>query len=520
MTISSEEKTAKKMPTVWLVGAGPGDPGLLTRRGAAKIEQAEVLVYDKLVHPGILSLAPAGCEKIYVGKEPGRHSLPQEEICQLLVRKAREGKRTVRLKGGDPLVYGRGAEEAKLLAGEGVPFGIVPGVTAAVAAAAYSGVPLTERNTSSSVVFLTGHEDPKKEEMVIDWEFWGSTAATLCIYMGMGHLAEICRRLMAGGRSPETPATVIQSATWSQQRSVRGSLQHLPDLVSAEKIGPPAMILIGETVRWAEEIDWFPHRPLAGARVAITRNREGQGRLKPLLEEQGAEVLELPLIKVSPLPNEKVWQEVVETFGTYDWLVFSSRVGAEIFFRRFLEQFSDLRALGAVRIAAVGEGTAEVIRGYHLTVDVIPPVFTGDAMVEAMMAENDLDSYGILVVTGTLGGKVIEERLREEGRAIVDRLELYETRPTDLSEIPDLQEYREGGADYMVFTSSSAVESFAQRAKDFLPGEGARTPQPVSFGPRTSETLEAKGLTAQIALANPSNEGLVEALVNHCQGKV
>ncbi|MCH8474876.1 MAG: uroporphyrinogen-III C-methyltransferase [Opitutales bacterium] len=515
MTLSAEEKTRKNLPTVWLVGAGPGDPGLLTRMGAARIEEAEVLVYDKLVHPGILSLAPPGCERIFVGKEAGRHSLPQEEICQLLVQKAREGKRTVRLKGGDPLVYGRGAEEAKLLAGEGIPFGIVPGVTAAVAAAAYSGVPLTERNTSSSVVFLTGHEDPLKAEMVIDWEYWGGSTATLCIYMGMGNLPEITRRLIDGGRSPTTPATVIQSATWPQQRSVRGELQHLPDLVSAENIGPPAMILIGETVRWAEEIDWHSHRPLSGARVAITRNREGQGRLKPLLEEQGAEVLELPLIKISPLPNTKVWPEVMETFGTYDWLVFSSRIGAEIFFRRFLEHFSDLRALGAVRIAAVGEGTAEVVRGYHLAVDVIPPVATGDSLVEAMMAENDLDSYGILVVTGNLGGKVLEERLREEGRAIVDRLELYETSPTDLSEIPALEDFRQGGADYMVFTSSSAVESFTERVGDFLPREGARTPQPVSFGPRTSETLKGKGLTAGISLENPSIEALVEALVSH-----
>lgn len=500
------------MGRVALVGAGPGAPDLITVAGRQWIERAGVLVYDNLVDRRLISLAPADCEKIYVGKEAGRHTLPQEEIGNLLVQKAREGLTVVRLKGGDPLVYGRGGEEARRLREAGIPFLIVPGVTAAVAAAAYAGIPLTQRNTSSAVVFLTGHEDPEKGETVVDWKAWGASDATLCLYMAVGKWPMIAASLQEGGRSPETPGAAIRWASLGRQQTIRATLATLEQEMAQADFGAPAVLVVGEVVDGSEDLDWFSRLPLRGKQVVLTRNHEQQSVFRARLEELGAEVLELPLIAVQPKREPKVWDEVMETFGTYDWLVFSSPNGAEIFMRDFISQFRDVRALGACRLAAVGAATAAVLQSYHLEVDVIPEVATADGLVDAMMEQGDLDSYGILVVTGNLGGETLVQRLTEEGRAIVDRLEVYETAPQALEAMPDGDRFRREGADYMVFTSSSAVESFVSRAAEFQLLPGARSPEPVSFGPRTTEALQKAGLKPRLALEKPGLEALINLL--------
>lgn len=497
---------------VALVGAGPGAPDLITVAGRQWIERAETLVYDNLVDRRLVSLAPEGAEKIFVGKEAGRHTLPQEEIENILVSQAREGKVVVRLKGGDPLVYGRGAEEAVRLRQAGIPFCFVPGITAAVAAGAYAGLPLTRRNTSSAVVFLTGHEDPEKRVPTVDWEYWGSTDATLCLYMAVGQWPRICESLQKGGRSASTPAAAVQWASLGRQKTVRATLSTLAEEMARVDLRAPAMIVIGDVVRGSPELDWFGDLPLRGKRVVLTRNHEQQGHFRERLEALGAEVLEIPLIAVRPKRDQKVWEEVMETFGTYDWLVFSSPNGANFFMKAFLEHFRDLRALGACRLAAVGSATAAVLTGYHLEVDVVPEVATADGLVDAMLEHGDLDSYGVLVVTGNLGGGTLVDRLTGEGRAIVDRLEVYENSPQPIEAMPDRERFCQEGADYMVFTSSSTVHSFTERAADFQRSPTARSPEPVSFGPQTTAALEKYGLKPRLQLTHPGLDELIELL--------
>ncbi|HLS27176.1 MAG TPA: uroporphyrinogen-III C-methyltransferase, partial [Opitutales bacterium] len=309
---------------VYLTGAGPGDPGLLTVRAKELLERADVVVYDYLVHPGLLDMCRRDCEKIYVGKKRGFHSKPQEEIEQILVEKAEAGFEVVRLKGGDPFVYGRGGEEAKRLARAGVSYEIVPGITAAVAAASYSGIPLTQRNTSSSVVFLTGHEDPLKKNLAIKWRDFAKLDATLCIYMGMGRLGEIVDELLAGGMSPDRPVAVIEWATLSRQRSVQANLDRIVGVVEEGNLSSPAIVIIGDVAACREELEWFEKRPLFGKRVVVTRNREQIGLLSKKLEAVGAEVLEIPLIEISEDRHPETADDVFAEFWSYEWIVFSS----------------------------------------------------------------------------------------------------------------------------------------------------------------------------------------------------
>lgn len=358
---------------VYLVGAGPGDLGLVTVRAKELISTADVVVYDYLLHPNLLAWCRPECEKICVGKRPHLHSVPQEEIEALLVDRARAGRCVVRLKGGDPFVFGRGGEEARRLAADRIPFQVVPGVTAAIAAGACTGIPLTQRNTNSAVVLLTGHEDPQTHTLAIDWRKYGALPdATLAIYMGMGQLRLILSELMAGGLPPGTPAAAVQWASLGRQRSVTGTAATLAGLVAAQKLDSPAVVLVGEAVRRREEIDWFEQRPLFGRRIVTTRAREQTGELRRKLEDLGADVLELALIDIKPFVDRDLTLEVFGEVGRYDWIVFTSANGVRHFFDLFLKAFRDLRALGVMRIACVGEATARAVRALHLEVEVCP----------------------------------------------------------------------------------------------------------------------------------------------------
>lgn len=498
---------------VYLVGAGPGDPGLATFRARELLAAADVVVYDYLVHPDLLTWCRAGCEKIYVGKQPHLHAIPQEEIESLLVARAREGKRVVRLKGGDPFVFGRGGEEARRLAAAGIPFEVVPGVTAALAAGAYAGIPLTQRNTSSALIFLTGHEDPEKHTLAIDWKKYGALSnATLAIYMGMGHLRDIMDGLTAGGLPPDTPAAVVQWASLGRQRSVAATAATLADRVEKAKLGPPAVVFVGEVVRHHREVDWFEHLPLFGRRIVVTRAGGQSGDLRHRLEALGAEVVSLPLIEIKGDADRETTVDVFEEIGGYDWLVFTSSNGVRHFFDLFFKAFKDLRSLGVMRIACVGETTARAVRDLHLDVEVCPKKAVAEELARALAATGGLDSAKVLVVTGNRNRDTLVKEL-EAARAIVDQFPVYRTDLANLADHPAADDFRRRGADAILFVSSSAVESYVAQAKSLQLGPEAEKPLTGSIGPVTSESMRKTGMTVDFEAGSASLEALVAALV-------
>jgi uroporphyrinogen III methyltransferase / synthase len=496
---------------VFLVGAGPGDPRLLTLRAKELIETADALVYDYLVHPALLEWARADCERVYVGKRAGFHALPQEEIEKLLVEKANAGKRVVRLKGGDPFVFGRGGEEARQLADDGIDFEVVPGISAALAAGAFAGIPLTHRELSSALILLTGHEDPAKVSPAVDWRAYAKSGVTLCIYMGMARLPQIVAELIAGGLDRTTPAACVQWASLGRQRSCAAELGDLPEVAKQAGLAAPAVIIIGEVTRFREKLDWFERRPLFGRRVAITRNREQAGELRSMLEEAGAEVLELPLVSIERSINPSTRDEVFAELGSYDWLIFSSANGVKHFFETFFERFKDLRSLGFVRIAAVGKATARAIEEHRLEVEVVPERATANDLADALIATGSLDSAKVLVVCGNLGSDPLIKRLESEGRAIVDRFEVYRTTKRDLSSEPAAEEFRQRGADAILFTSSSSARSFLDQAGSLALGPEARRPKAGSIGPSTTSAMRELKLPVDFEADDASLEALIEA---------
>lgn len=500
---------------VYLVGAGPGNVGLTTLRAKELISRCDVLVYDYLANPNLIDWCRPDCELLYVGKEAGRHSVPQDEIEQILVRHARAGKSVVRLKGGDPFVFGRGGEEAQTLAQNKLPFEIVPAVTAALSAGAYTGIPLTHRQYSSAVTFLTGHENPEKESFSVDFEKYAKTEDTLCIYMGMTKLPVIIECLLKGGKPAHTPVAVVQWASFNKQQKVIGTLETIVDLVQSAQIGSPAVIIVGEVVLLSQELDWFSNRPLSGKRVVITRSRGDQSKLAHLLEHAGAEVIRLPLIQVEygvdAVAAEDVWSEL----SRYEWIVFTSAHGVEGFFKEFFRKYKDLRCLGPMRIACVGKATARAVEKYHLEVDVVPEVFQADALAQDIMDFGSIEHTQILVVAGNKNDPSLVQTLEEQGRALVDVFQVYKTSKADISEDADVQSFRAAGADAIVFTSGSTVDSFIEQAEQLVLAKEARRPKFCSIGPITSDKLRSKKLPVDIQSPEASLSVLVESLIKH-----
>lgn len=499
---------------VYLVGAGPGDPGLITVRAQQLLGQADAVVYDYLVHPGLLGSCRPDCERVYVGKKSGFHSIPQEEIEAILVKLAKAKKRVVRLKGGDPFVYGRGGEEARTLVRNGIPFEVVPGITAAVAASAYAGIPLTQRNTSSSVIFLTGHEDPTKKSLLVKWREFAKLDATLCIYMGMGRLEEIVAELIAGGMNPEKPAAVVQWATLPRQRSVSATVSQLPEAVKEAGLSSPAIVIIGDVASCRDEIRWFETKPLFGRRVVITRNRSQVGELRERFEQLGAEVLELPLVEISGDPHPETLEDVFAEFWGYEWIVFTSANGVRHFFDQFFQRFKDVRALGGIRFAAIGEPTAREIESFRIEVELVAEKSTAEGMAEALIATESLDNAKVLVVTGNRNRDVLVKTL-EGAMAIVDALPVYRTDLAVLKENEVAEDFRTRGADLIVFTSSSAVTSFVQQAAQLKPGPEAQSPKACSLGPITSEKLRSVGITVEVEAKEQTLNSLVETVCEY-----
>jgi uroporphyrinogen III methyltransferase/synthase len=489
---------------VYLVGAGPGDPGLLTARALELIAAADVLLYDRLIPPGALDGARADAERVYVGKAPGNNALEQDEIEALMVDRAQQGMRVVRLKGGDPFVFGRGGEEAETLSAAGIAFEVVPGVTAGIAAPAYAGIPVTHRDDASAVAFVTGHEDPSKEETALDWPALAGFPGTLVLYMGVKNLPRIAERLAAGGRDPSEPAAAIERGTQPGQRVVVSTLAELPGAVAAAELRAPAILLFGPVAARRDAIAWLEHRPLHGLRVVVTRARAQASGMAADLRDLGAEVVELPAIRIEPRIEAPEVADAVAALHTYALVCLTSPNGVQLLFEAMATRGADARALANATIAAIGPGTAAALRERGLIADIVPERYVAESLVEAL-AEVDVGGRPVLVARAAEARDVLPDALRER-RALVDVVALYETvqeRPA-----PEAIEAA-ASADYVTFTSSSTVRNLLAAVGDRFPA-GARV---VSIGPVTSATARELGLEVHVEADRHEPAGLIEALV-------
>ena len=487
---------------VYLVGAGPGDPGLMTRRSLQLIASADAILYDRLIPRGALDGARADAELRYVGKEPGAPALTQEETNELLVQLGRAGKRVVRLKGGDPFVFGRGGEEAEALAAAGVPFEVVPGVTAGVAAPAYAGIPVTHREAASAVAFVTGHEDPEKPDSALDWDALARFPGTLVFYMGIKNLPLIAERLAGAGRDAEEAVAVVERGTHPGQRTIVDTLGGIAALVEAEEIRPPAITLVGAVAELRETIAWLERRPLHGEVVAVTRARAQASGLAARLAELGAEVVETPAIRIEPRPVEGELRAAIERIDEYALVCLTSPNGVRLLFDALGAGGRDARTLAGATVAAIGPGTAAELASRGIRADVVPERFVAEALVEALEPV-DVEGRRVLVARAAEARSVLPDALRARG-AEVDDVALYETVAEPLTDADRAALER---ATYVTFTSSSTVR--------FLLESGARPPagaRIVSIGPVTSATAEEHGLGVDVEAERHDIEGLVEAL--------
>jgi uroporphyrinogen III methyltransferase/synthase len=490
----------------YLVGAGPGDTGLLTLRGLEVLQTADVVVYDSLVNIELLRFTPEKCEHIDVGKRAGRHTMSQEEINQTLVEQVREGKQVVRLKGGDPFVFARGGEEVEAVDQAGFAFEVIPGISSGMAVPAYAGVPLTHRDCASNVTFVTGHEQ-ESELGRVNWGALAEAGGTLVIFMGSRMLARIVTRLTDGGMSPETPAIFIQWGTTSQQRSVHGSVAELPALVEKAGLGSPAIIVIGSTVELREKLAWYEARPLFGKQVAITRARGQSGKLNRLFRQAGAAVLEIPAIRIE-FPDAS-W-EGLSRVGEADWILFTSPNGVEGFFQAYLRDH-DIRDLAGVKFACVGPSTAEALEAYHLPVDFMPTSYRVASLLKQW--PEPAEGRTLLYACGNLAATELEEGFRHRG-AQVHRTEVYRTIEAIDWDDPACRQFRESGADWVVFCSPSAVRSFSEH-RERWPRDGVRY---ASIGPATSEALQASGYPVDAEPEVSTLETLVARVVELTSG--
>jgi uroporphyrinogen III methyltransferase/synthase len=502
----------KSKGIVYLVGAGPGDAGLITVRGAELLGRAEVVVYDALVNLDLLRQAPAAAELIYAGKRSSDHAIPQDQLNQLLVDKARAGKCVVRLKGGDPYVFGRGGEEAGELAEADVAFEVVPGVSSGIAGPNYAGIPLTHRDHCSAFTVITGHEDPTKGETEVDWSKVANAPGTKVVLMGVAQVREISGKLIAGGMTGDTPVAMIRWATTGRQQSISGTLNSIADVAEKGNFKPPGLIVIGEVVRLRDKLNWFENRALFGRRVVVTRTREQASQLSRRLLELGADVLEVPTIRIVPPTNRHDIADVLLELNSYDWIVFTSPNGVAAFFEFFFKVFEDLRDIGGVRIAAVGPATAAKLQELHLKVDVTPKEYVASKITAAMKEFGSVDNLKILLMRAEAANGELPKELETAG-AIVDDIACYKTVPETEDRTGAASRLLEEGADWVTFASSSAVDSFNTRfgLKKLL------TDRPqiklASIGPESSKAIIALGLKPHLEAKEHTIEGLVKALV-------
>ena len=496
----------KKTGKVFLVGAGPGDLGLVTLRAKQCIEQADTIVYDSLANPEMLAWARDDAEVIYAGKRAGEHTLSQDEINALLVDKAREGKTVVRLKGGDPFIFGRGAEEAEALVAAGIPFEVVPGISSAIAGPAYAGIPLTHRADNSHFTVFTGHEDPAKTKSAIDFRALAQLGGTQVMLMGVERIGSIATEMMQQGVRPDLPVALVRWATTGRQETLVGTLQDIGQRVIEQNFEAPAVAVFGEVVRLRKDLDWHEKRPLSGKRIVVTRTRKQAGTLSARLRDLGADVIELPTIRIEPPTDLREFAELVQDAHVYDWIIFTSVNGVEAFFDLFFKLYDDAREIGGAKIAAIGPATAQRVRDYHFHVDLQPEEFVAEAVAREFQKQGGVENLRILLARAEKARDVLPKSLSALG-AIVDEGFAYRTVPETRDITGARQKLADDGADLITFTSSSTVENFLNLKLPWPKGMKI-----ASIGPITSRTAREAGLKIDVEARRHDIDGLVDAI--------
>ncbi len=496
----------KKQGKVWLVGAGPGDVGLFTIKGKQVLEQAEVVVYDSLVGDGVLAMVPKNARLINVGKRAGHHIMKQEMINQVLLEEAQKGYRVVRLKGGDPFLFGRGGEELELLTEHEIPYEVVPGVTSSIAVPAYNGIPVTHRDYCSSVHIITGH---KKDGQAynIDFEALVRTGGTLVFLMGVTALEDICNHLISAGMNPETPAAVLQQGTTAGQKRIVTTVSTLKEEVDRQGIETPAIIVVGGVCEVADRFGWYEKLPLAGCKVLVTRPKELISSMAQKLRVQGAEVLELPAIAVSPVKDRTKIKKCLEKLEFYQWIAFTSPSGVRIFFELLMEEGKDIRALGSLKIAAIGKGTQKALKERGLYPDLMPEVFDG-ASLGRKMAQVCETGASVLIPRAVIGNKEIMEELSKRADLHVDDLATYDTTYESQELIDEAKEFADGKINYAVFTSASTVRGFVRAVPDL----DYKKVKAACIGKQTREEAARYGMETYVA-KEASIDSLVELVI-------
>ena len=520
--MTQSKKTA--VGTVYLVGAGSGDPGLITVRGAELLSRADVVVYDYLSNPQLLNHAP-NAQAIYVGKKAASHSMTQEQINALLVEQALAGKRVVRLKGGDPFVFGRGGEECEALAASRVPFEVVPGVTAAIAAPAYAGIPVTHRDLNSSFTFITGHEKEEtyRDDLAKSRELgaasdldWAALAKLPCIsfYMGVKSLPRICQKLIEAGMDRSMPAATIRWGTTPRQRTVVGTIADLPEKVARAKLGPPALTIIGKVVSLRATMNWFETRPLFGQTIVVTRTRQQASDLTRKLAELGANVIEAPTIELAPQPDPDLVDGALRSIAGYDWVVFTSQNGVSFARKRLQELGLDARAFGRTKIAAIGDATARAVREeLFLSVDLCPESFVAEALADALVRANEVVGKRYLLLRADIARPLLRDRLRADGAADVVDVPIYQTVPAKSLPEPLLDAIAEQSVNWVTFTSSSTAKNFMVLLGPDYAAKMANV-KIASIGPITTQTLKELGTPPTTEASVFDIGGLVNAILS------
>ena len=502
-----------KLGKVYLVGAGPGDPGLITVKGMECIGKADVLVYDYLASASFLKYARSDAETIYVGKKGGDHTLSQDKINALIIEKARQGHIVTRLKGGDPFVFGRGAEEAEELADAGIKFEIVPGVTSAIAAPAYAGIPVTHRRFTSTAAFITGHEDPTKEESGIHWEAISKGIGTLVFLMGVKNLSRIVSKLVENGMPVVTPIALVRWGTTTEQHTVCGTLETIVDEVKKAGLTSPAVIIVGKVVDLRPQLNWFENKALWGKRIVVTRAREQASNMTALLSELGADVLEIPTIKIIPADDPSFLDRAIEQISTYEWLVFTSVNGVKFFFDRLFGTGRDVRSLSHIRTACIGPETAATLRRYGIKTDILPESYVAESIIEAFRNE-DVNNKCILLPRAESARPVLPVELRKMG-AVVDEIVAYRTVPVAESKGLLIRQLEDKSIDMVTFTSSSTVSNF----KSLLPSDRVHELMQnitvACIGPVTADTAGKLGFSVDIVAGTYTIPGLCDAIVEY-----
>jgi len=506
-----------KTGTVYLIGAGPGDPGLLTIKAKECIEHADVMVYDYLASPFLLNYAGKDAQIIYVGKKGGDHTLTQDKINLLLVEKAQQGLNVARLKGGDPFVFGRGGEEAQMLLSHGVPYEVIPGVTSAIAAPAYAGIPVTHRDHTSFVSFITGHEDPTKKDTSMQWDVYAKSNATLVFLMGVKNLENIVKNLIKHGKPSDTPIALVRWGTTARQQTVTGTLDTIVERVKAANLKSPAVIIIGHVVSLRDELAWFDKRPLFGKKIVITRARAQASGLVSTLSKLGAQCIEIPTIQIIPPEDIGPLKKSIKNIHHYDWLIFTSVNGVNFFFETLFDMGKDVRILGHLKFACIGPVTKERLKDFGIVSDILPETYRAESVIDAFSSIN-IKNKKVLLPRAKKARTILPEELIKMG-ARVDEIAAYETRLNAERKEELISLLENNGIDAITFTSSSTVSNFISLLESKDTKKLLKDVAIASIGPITSDTAKSLDIEPDIEAKDYTIQGLVDSLLTYYESK-